>query len=319
MPNTGPTSKMISKWGLNIPQDTGLPIDKKRQNKLALESQADDPTWKKAGRAGIDVATNLIKGMFGVEPEEDESYWGRKANLGAQMVQAGLPLPALLKGRNLLHGTSKVFNKFNPNVYDKRDTLGWMTHATTNPKYADDYAFGTIKHGSPLGARPNMLNIKPEAQNVLDLMDPNADDMSQALASLSPSNRAKAINEFKNARQKIRLEPVIGKGMLAGSHYPKWNEVPADEVPIRVLADRLRLSPEEFDKTPFDAIRYRDVDEESYAFPSRTPIKSKYGASLTDDPKQLKVIRDTSNRPYTGKATRIDERGYPILSSFLKK
>jgi hypothetical protein len=244
--------------------------------------------WKRYGRDAIDAIVGSIKGGIGIDPAEGESKVGRKTNLGIQALTAGLPFAALRGGKPIYHGTGKVFEKFDPSKYDTSDILGWMTHGAADPDYAAEYAFGNMKGSFSLQPKSNIIAMQPQAKNVLDLVDPNADDISQILASFSPERRRELINEFKNARQK----PERAREYLSSYHYPDKDLIPEEEIPVRYMAESLRLEPGQLEKTPFDAIRYHDVNKESFAIPSSTPIKAHYsGAPLTEDPTPLKVIR----------------------------
>jgi hypothetical protein len=248
-----------------------------------------------------DALVGGTKGLLGMNVDPNESNAGYTANAltqlgsaGEGMLKAGLPLMSLTKGKPIFHGTKHVFEKFNPELNDIEDTLGWMIHGTSDPEYASSYAMGTAKHGS--SGNPNIFAMKPEAKNTLDLVDPNLDDLSQALASMSFENKKNTIMQFKRARKDPWGEARI---FLNKKHYPEGiHNIPEKEIPLRILAERLKLNQEEFNKSPFDAIRYHDMSHESYAIKPGTPIQSAYGAPLTENPNQLKVIRHEG--PYTG-------------------
>lgn len=305
MPDTSPTSAMLRRLGINIPDNKGPVIDKATQNRVAKESQSKMPIWKQYAQSGIDALVGGLKGVLGVDPAEGESYAGRKTNLGIQALTAGLPFATLRKGKPIFHGTKKVFEKFNPSLYDESDVLGWMTHGAVDPSYAESYALGQAKHGLDWSDKPNIIAMQPEAKNVLDLYEPNVDDLSQAIASTDPRNRANLIDLFKWARR----NPEDAREFLKLPQGVEANQLSVSEIPARFVAEKIRLSPEEFEKTPFDAIRYRDVRQESYAIPPKTPITSYYGkAPLTDAPRELKVVKDVGDRPYTGTAEVAEDR-----------
>lgn len=294
MPDSSPSTKLLRKLGLNIP-DEAPALVREEQNRIALEEQSKLPIWKQYAQTGVDALMGGLKGIIGIDPAEDESYAGRKSNLGMQALQSGLPFATLRAGKPIYHGTRRIYEKFNPDVYDTSDVLGWMTHGAVDPDYADAYAMGNMKGTDWEGKnyRPNIIAMQPEAKNVLDLVDPNADDMSQVLAAVDPRTRKHMIQLFKASRR----DPGDARAWLKGLHYPKPEQIPDNEVAIRRLADILRLSPEEFDKTPFDAIRYRDIAQESYAIPAKTPIRAAYSkAPLNDPPKELKVIKSDEPR-----------------------
>ena len=250
------------------------------------EQQAKDPAWMKIGRGTIDALGGATKGLLGQDPAEDASNSEYIANALTQLgsagegaLKGGLPLLKLTGGKPIFHGTQKVFNEFDAAKNDTSDVLGWMTHGTPKVDYAEQYAMGSAKHGSidvndpyfdlnyknagRTPPRPNIIPMKPEAQNTLDLIDPNPDDLSAALAGMDSNNREHYKSLFKRARR----DPSGHLDYLDINHYPREvrHKIPDDEVPMRVLADKLRMDPHELDRTQFDAIRYHDMSNESYA------------------------------------------------------
>lgn len=208
---------------------------------------------------------------------------------------AGLPFAAYKsKGiKSLYHGTRQKFDKFDPSKYDVNDVLGHMTHTAENPDYAAKYAEGFVKPHYPESYSSRIIPIQPEAKNVLDLVDPNADDISQALAFAE--NKDDLINLFKRKRASFRGEPE--HWLTREFRHPAHAQAPAKEHPIRKVAENLRLSPQTTENMPWDAIRYHDIDEKSWAFPARTPLYSQFGAPLTPESEliplsPIRMVRD---------------------------
>lgn len=252
------------------------------------------------------------------------------------------------------HGTQRLFEKFNPTKNDTSDVLGWMTHFAEDPNYAGTYAggqskglkkisfnpsYGAVEPGELIHesypfrpsrseitkVSPQVIAARPKAQNVLDLADPNPDDLSAALASLAPDKRKGMLNEFKAAKANVREDPEGATRLLKENHYGSVAraDVPKNEIPVRYLADRLRMEPEEFDRTLFDAIRYRDNEHKAWAIPSHTPIETPWGTPLTETPKELKVFKhyqDTGStaQPTTNFRTMSQERGKGFWDKYAK-
>ena len=216
-------------------------------------------------------------------------------------VVAGLDAPALMKKLgidSIKHGTRSTFKKFDPSKYDINDVLGWMTHGAERPGYADEYAFGKVKPKGYGDYRPQVIPIVPKAKNVLDLVDPNPDDIAAALAALPKGSREKQLllemfKDVKSGRREAEyfVKPTHWQEGIPDELFGSRRGVPKDNPATRAVADQLRLTPEQFEKTPFDAIRYSDVGEKSWAVPERTPIETPWGAPLTDTPKPIRVIR----------------------------
>jgi hypothetical protein len=274
------------------------PEKQKLWDHYVASQQEKDPSWKKFGRGVVDAISGVFEGLAGSEPRAERSDAGDWSNLATQGVSslAGLPFASFAKkGINrLFHGTQKNFERFDPSVYDKYDVLGWMTHAAEDAEYGNKYAMGRSKgiisiddsedytidssYLNPWGlphrdVTPQILPIKPEANNVLDLVEPNIDDLSQALASMDSWNRRLEIKRFKNAKK-----GDFGPNPIKSSHAKTINELSTDATPAtRTLSENLRLTAEEFDRSPFDAIRYLDVGNKSWAFPAKTPLRTVYG------------------------------------------
>lgn len=307
------------------------PVSPEKQalwDKYVEEQQANDPTWKKVLRAGSEGISGAVSSLFGKDFETGDKSPFATGNALGQLAQAGLPFLAYkpkLKGEQVYHGTQKVFEKFDPRKYDTSDVLGWMTHFAEEPKYAQTYASGASKgvkqvdfnpsfgpvdegelqyeKGWNVGDKPytpTMGTVHPrtipaeiKAKNVLDLVDPNPDDLSQALAALNLEDRKHLIKNFKSVRAVVRDAPNERAHFLRPDHYPGAikHTIPSNEIALRNTAEKLRLTPEEFESSPFDAIRYRDNEHKSWAIPERTPIETPWGTPLNNPPKELKVFK----------------------------
>lgn len=319
------------------------PEEQSLMDRYNESQQALDPTWKKVIRGGVGGIAGATSSLFGQNFEPGAPSAFDKGNAVGQLLQAGLPFAAyagkLMKGESELpqiyHGTQKVFENFDPSKYDTSDVLGWMTHFSENPSYASaEYAgggskgikkvsfnpaYGPVEEGELTAqeypfhptlkktnvAKPRMIPARPKAQNVLDLVDPNPDDLSAALAAHGPDERKRLLAEFKAAKAHVRESPEDAHRLLRENHYGSVDriDVPKNEIPARYLADRLRMTPEEFDKTLFDAIRYRDNSEKSWAIPERTPIETPWGTPLNKTPKELKVFKHYQDTGSTAKTT----------------
>lgn len=270
---------------------------------------------------------------------------GKALGTGAKMV-AGLPFTAYLPKLTKLkggvgHGTTSVDKiveeGIDPEVFDKGDVLGWLFHAAENPEYFNKYADGTLK--GVRGERSGVLPLAPRAQNVLDLVEPNTQDLATAVGQLEPLERMHTLDRFKKAKgiqrdllsqadapmdarkylQKARMARIATG--VKPSHFPvadPWTsgqqtfKITDDplihNLPAAAVADRLRLSPEQFSATPFDAIRYHDMDEVSWAFDTnRVPMTTTMG---TEIPVQRPLWKQGAARPnWLTPSFSVDEAG----------
>lgn len=245
----------------------------KLRDTKAKQEQDKWPAWKRKTTSTLEKAMDATMSFMGIPLNES------RATQYGELGQSGLPFAAFgPKGiKSLYHGTRKIFDKFDPSRNDPSDVLGHMTHFAENPSYASSYAEGNAKYG--YGNNSNIIIAKPDAKNVLDLVDPNADDISQAVA-LS-ENKNELIRVFKQMRKETRKSD---SGYLPTFRHYGHVSSPEKEWPIRAVAENLKLSPSTTENMPWDAIRYHDVNEKSWAFPARTPIKSFFGdQSLTEE------------------------------------
>jgi len=106
MPNVSPSSKLLNKWGINLPPKTKpLSIEEQnKQDKIARETQSKNPIWKQYASQGIDALANIPKGYLGIEPAEDESTGGYLANKLFQSNETSDPYLAELQSKTNLPG-----------------------------------------------------------------------------------------------------------------------------------------------------------------------------------------------------------------------
>lgn len=282
--------------------------------RIKSEEDAKDTSFKsrsfKTLQSGMESLGGVLSGYAGID-QVDRSKPKTPYNYGTaigEIGSAGLPflsykgLKNIAKSPAVFHGAQRVFDKFDSSKNDVTDVLGWLTHFAESPEYSSHgYAMGHMKgmksvdemDFNPLTkedltvpdipyfkdrnqqVKPWMIPAVIENKNTLDLVDPNADDISHALAQLPAYDRKQLINEFKKSRQ----DPA--NTFFRSDHYPEG--VPDNEKPVRSVAEQLRLRPEQFESSPFDAIRYNDMDQKSWAVPSDTPIRSSFGAPMTNE------------------------------------
>lgn len=269
---------------------------------------------------GVEGITGLISGYLGTNQVERGQPRNAR-NIGTaigellgfapspgDVVKAGLPFAAIMKGADVYHGTQRQLTKFNPRKNDRNDVLGWMHHFAEDPEYSSkDYAFGhskgiktlpyarnpiypqppltdqdltgfDYKTGKYAKITPTVFPVQLGAKNTLDLVDPNLDDIMEAVAALHPEDKERMINLFKQ----VRRDPEDYRMSLNSRHHPDLKDMPRSEILPKILAEEIRLDPDTFPKTSFDAIRYRDMGYKSWAVPEGTPIHSRFGAPMSD-------------------------------------
>lgn len=242
------------------------------QEKIAYEKYAQEFNRKKketspvfnAGENLINSLANFGKGLIGFDDAPSgESISGSNA-LG-QVLTAGLPFHAITKGKPVFHGTGKVFQRFDPRRYDKADTLGSFTHFAENPEYAAKYATSDMK--IERGNNPNIIPAYIDSKNTLDLTEPNSitgEDVSAILAALEDSYTKSIIKRTYQAKLRNPEDVNIN--------------------PNKTIEHFLSAEPKVLEKTPFDAIRYRDSDNDksiAWAVPDRTTITTPWGTDIS--------------------------------------
>lgn len=247
------------------------------------------------------------------------------ANLVGNLLAAGLPFASIMKEAPVFHGTQKSFQYFEPNRGDANDLLGWMTHFAEDPVYASNFASGHakgnlqvdmdpdlgpvtnselnpyLKYGMGVKSKtpnvsPNVIPAKIENKNTLDLLNPNFDDLSQALASLPEKERANVIRNYKVERRNrptdyselIKIYNEMGDEERLNQIQAsiRGQERVAKDSAANYLKDRVRhvygRKPEVFQNSPFDAIRYKDFMNNAWAVdPSKVKISTPGGVPLT--------------------------------------
>lgn len=315
-------------FGIKPPDIPMTPEQRAMYDKIVREQQSKDSPYKQTARKGFENILDFTGGLFGGEGEE---LGPTPRNTGA-LLSAGLPFASYAAAKlpygKVFHGTQKLFDKFDPSKYDTSDVLGWASHFAERPEYSSSYAMGRHKGvksineelRGPITAKeltgprgeklsPHVIPAKIEAQNVLDLIHPNADDISQILASVPEYDRQYLISQFKRARSMVREAPsnmstraLASQLGIKDAHLRAIGDIERRDIPLQVLAERIRLTPEQMKRSPFDAIRYTDMSEKAWAIPPGTPILSHYGdVPLTQNPKPLKVFR--RDEPLGGELT----------------
>lgn len=272
------------------------PTSKQRINydALAKDKERNKPLWMQLMEQLVDVPIGAVQGMLGSEPTDAASINEGKlkdwAKFGGEVATAGIPFGAYkklgkVKPQGLFHGSRTDYDMIDRAKFDESDIMGDKFHAAENPDYAGKYALGEVKHHNTDLTGAHTKLIEPEAKNVLDLVDPNSDDISQILSFADDKQRANLINQFKDYRSGQQ-------SFFDQRHYPLG--VP-DSPATRAVAEKLKISPQGILDSPFDAVRYNDMAEKSWAIPvEKTRIKSPIsGAYLSEElPKPIRVIRD---------------------------
>lgn len=197
----------------------------------------------------------------------------------SQWDNAGLPFVSMRGVRNaagviekvepVYRGSKRARLTLDPAFYDTNDTLGWMTHAAENPEYASEYSIhgakgmsipdpndvfhssGYLRNddlkdawGQKLSPFTRQMVIRNE--NTFDAINPNPDDLSAALAAVPAGRRKNLIKDFKDIQRTNNYSPSED---LAKQIIYEFN------------------NPRTFRSSPFDAVRYSDAGQPSWAFP----------------------------------------------------
>lgn len=211
------------------------------------------------------LIAGLMSGDPGDVPLKQKGFGDYGQGIGA-LLQGAIPFPA---GKRIFHGSrqaGKIAKEgFDMNLNDPDDTLGWMIHAAKDPNYANDYS-GVSKSYPYVNAAydkqregAGILPMTSNATKMFDAYNPEAEDIARLVSGVTG-------NKDRFGRDKRQV--------LIDAWKQKRLKVTRDE-PIRDIVNY--LSPEEFNKTGFDAIRYPDLNNESYAFPDPSKLQTAYG------------------------------------------
>ncbi len=238
--------------------------------------------WRKLADDFISSIGGTIEGAIGMEPRgigvgptankltQLLTAGGPKGSI-SKLLMAGLPLASITKGGSLFHGTPSVFERFDPTKANNRGTLSNLINAAEEPGYANMYAGGLSQVASkrplPQQMRQNVIPLAPTAKNVLDLTNPNPDDIAHMLGNLHPNTRRTLIDDYK---MNLQFPDDIEDGIT----------------PLQRLAYNIQEAMDEDEKaigkTLFDAVRYETPGGPSVGFvPGRAPIKTPWGTDLS--------------------------------------
>lgn len=204
----------------------------------AKSQQSNDPTWKKLGRAVIDVVSGSVEGLIGKQPIDKNSTadWSNLATQGLTSL-AGLPFANILPRGRVYHGTGNAFNEFDAAKSLNRGKHGAGLYFAEDPEYASTYA---------IGDKANVMPAIIDNKNTLDLNNLTEADINALLSNIN--------TPYKRALQTYRE-----KG---------WNEL---------FRQRMEFLPiEELEGTGFDAIRSHlfEPSKNIWTIPASTPVRS---------------------------------------------
>lgn len=274
-----------------------------------IESVRQQPFSRILDLVGMSPVTHAQQILHGEDPLQV---------LGPDL--AGVPFSALTRGKPVYHGTPFRFNKFDFTRNDPKDSIGWMTHFSETPEYANDWASGAMKNrpgevhfqsggvswdANRLSANPRgVFEHKPYTLDELifrnDAQLPEANFGPQVIpAQIKAENILDTVrpNATDAAAVIGNMPPRERQAAIAKFKWSRRNDpvrfgsntfgntmggsgYATDE--LRYTLARAMQNPETFYRTPFDAVRYTDGGVPSIAVPPSTPILSQWGAPLNN-------------------------------------
>ena len=225
----------------SLPSIKLTPEQQAEMDRNAREQQTKMPYWQRKTQELLEGVTSGLVGDEGNAAQE--SIFRRGAHAVGEILGGALPAPALMKKlgiQKLFHGTRDLrgvaekgldFTKHNRN-----DILGWMGHFAEQPTYAEQYAFGGMR--SPEVA-PGTIPAKIRG-NVLDTFNPDPEDYARIASALPQHERAKFVRDIRAADN---------------SDSKRY-----------ILSDYIdKMTPQQFERTGVDAVRYNDVGMKAWA------------------------------------------------------
>jgi hypothetical protein len=247
-----PSQSLLERLGFRLPETRTIsPEEQALIDRYARQEQEKLPWWKRFADQAIE---GISKGLTG--DEFDPSGIGRYTQLGTEILGLGaLPGPALMKKlglSRLTHGSPamrEIVNEgFNPDLNYRPDTLGWMTHLAERPGYSSAWAEQLGKAVEGAGVIPAVVKGR-----VADLLNPDIEDLTRIAGASNPWIRKDLIGIFKQR----------GKSSAF-----------TEEELRRYISS---MSPEQFERTGLDAVRYKDFGETAWAVSRPHNILSVYG------------------------------------------
>jgi hypothetical protein len=251
----------------------------RKREKRDLEIRTAQPQWRKDLGTLADIATdnpvtNFAKGWFsGSEaPKPGESLsaanWGELANAASDAIPgkmlaskglalAGMPLAWYRRTGRLKEGLHRA-QKGNWDLIEdaalKSSAHGKGVYSFGSKPAAERYRAQWQEEGMPEVGRTRELDAA--AQNVLDLVEPNPQDIHKYLRTY-PENIQEVHREYFN--------DLVNRGMTSDEAYKQL---------AKVMAQAPSGNVEGMVKEGFDALRYPYGGESAWMFPTSTPIYS---------------------------------------------
>jgi hypothetical protein len=259
-----PALNLLRRLGLQIPTTpTGAAtVSQEQQDKTAKEQQQEMPSWKQFMQGVLDS----VGGSSVLNDQIDlHNPYGYGKTLTELMQIAGIPFPI---GKKVFHGSpgmSRIAEEgFDMTKNDPGDTLGWMIHAADSPHYAGTYVGDFDTSHNPLAYRSDankgkgILPLTSNAQNMLDAYNPSTEDLVRLVSGVGQN-----VDKYGKSKRDIIIDAFKkGDTDISRGH------------PIRDVVNY--MTPQEFSRTGFDAIKYPDIDQTSYAFPDPHQLKYAY-------------------------------------------
>lgn len=280
MPDIFPSFDKLKKL-LNIPT---VPPRTEGMDAIATKQQEQLPSWKRF----IAGALESIAGASTLDnPNENlRNPYGYGKTIG-ELTQLGMiPFP---KGKKIFHGSPSMRDTldkgFDMNRNDIHDTLGWMIHLASDPYYASEYAEGLKRMG---GSGKGVIPLTSESTRIFDAFNPTSEDIARLVSGVGSNT-----DRYGKSKRNILID-AFKKGDL---NITRGH-------PIRDVINY--MTPEEFSKTGFDAIKYQDINQESWAFSHPSQLQGAYGGQLGQG-KGIQVERSKPIELAEGKGTWIPE------------
>ena len=234
------------------------------QQKKKKQFRQDNPIRGAIADAGEKVF-DFLGGATGLaDNDSSASKWGDLVGSLADLIPekaavkglalAGAPFAAY--GKRLIHGTPNAYDYIDPSKL-KEGAHGMKFFGTTEPEMSN--AFVEMGQANPSeGIKTGQsLMFKPDAKNVLDLIDVLPPDIHKVIRNMEPDVASRYMEYFNELMQ---------KGKTSDEAY-------------KTLASVMGVPTGVAEKAGFDAVRfpYGEKKQEAWGFPESTPIRSYYG------------------------------------------
>jgi len=228
------------------------PDDEARYRQQAQEAYDRETGLKRTINRGIEGLLGIPLGLTGLRQQSGQGAFETGTGIG-ELMQAGLPFAAIMKGKPVYHGTAEAIKRFSNRKPSWSQWYNSMTHFAEEPWYSELYAARDRINKKNLGL-PTHESIIPadlQSKNTLDLVKYDEADL-----------------------RKVREAFYRRKGGTIPENDPNDS--------LNRIGELIHNDPELLHDAGFDALRYETSGGNAWAVPNRAlkRVQTPWGTPL---------------------------------------